>query len=93
MSVDDETDHDHTLLGVLESQARREIWLDMSFGFSIGDFIAVVKLANGLRKQFIGAPRQFEAISQDVKTLSRVLQDVEDLLEHDDDIADHRRNL
>jgi hypothetical protein len=37
----------------------------MSFGYSVGDFIAVLELANNIRKQFIDAPDQFKAISKE----------------------------
>jgi len=37
----------------------------MSFGFSIGDFLAVIKLAKNVRKDFSGAPRQFHEISSE----------------------------
>jgi hypothetical protein len=37
----------------------------MSFGFSIGDFITVLQLANQIRQQFIDAPDQFRAISDE----------------------------
>jgi hypothetical protein len=37
----------------------------MSFGFSIGDFIDVLQLANDIRKQFVDAPSQFKAISEE----------------------------
>jgi hypothetical protein len=37
----------------------------MSFGFSIGDFITVLQLANQIRQQFIDAPDQFKAISDE----------------------------
>ena len=37
----------------------------MSFGFSIGDFITVLQLANDVRKQFVGAPDQFKDISDE----------------------------
>ncbi len=40
----------------------------MSFGVSIGDFIAVVELANGIRKEFVGAPTQFKNISDEYVT-------------------------
>jgi hypothetical protein len=36
----------------------------MSFGYSAGDFIAVLQLAN-IRKQFVDAPDQFKAISKE----------------------------
>lgn len=37
----------------------------MSFGFSIGDFIAVIELANKIRKEFVDAPSQFKDISDE----------------------------
>jgi hypothetical protein len=37
----------------------------MSFGFSVGDFIAVLQLTNDMRKQFVDAPSQFKAISEE----------------------------
>ncbi|KAK1141016.1 hypothetical protein N8T08_009673 [Aspergillus melleus] len=49
----------------------------MSFGFSIGDFVAIIDHANKIRKQFVEAPAQFSAISNEVRNLSFVMQDVE----------------
>lgn len=43
----------------------------MSFGFSVGDFVAVFELANKIRKEFADAPNQFKAISDEYVTLSR----------------------
>ena len=40
----------------------------MSFGFSIGDFIAAIELANKVRKEFVGAPSQFKDISGECVT-------------------------
>lgn len=37
----------------------------MSFGLSVGDFIAVIELANRVRKEFVGAPSQFKNISDE----------------------------
>ncbi|CAG8982672.1 hypothetical protein HYALB_00014050 [Hymenoscyphus albidus] len=37
----------------------------MSFGYSIGDCIAVWKLANEIRDRFVEAPKQFKAISNE----------------------------
>ena len=34
----------------------------MSFGYGAGDFIAVCKLANTLRKDFVNAPAQLKAV-------------------------------
>jgi hypothetical protein len=42
----------------------------MSFGFSLGDFIAVIGLANKIRKVFVDAPTQFKDISKELVTLS-----------------------
>ncbi|TGJ79310.1 hypothetical protein E0Z10_g9452 [Xylaria hypoxylon] len=49
----------------------------MSFGFSVGDFISVFQLANKVRKEFVGAPNQFKDISDEVRSLSIVLHDVD----------------
>jgi hypothetical protein len=35
----------------------------MSFGFGVGDFIAVFELVNKIKKEFDGAPDQFNDIS------------------------------
>ncbi len=40
----------------------------MSFGFSIGDFLAVVALVNKVRKDFVGAPAQFQQVSDEFVT-------------------------
>jgi hypothetical protein len=37
----------------------------MSFGFSVGDFFAVIELTNKIRREFIGAPSQFKNISDE----------------------------
>jgi hypothetical protein len=34
----------------------------MSFGFSIGDFIAAIELAKKIRKEFVDAPSQFKDV-------------------------------
>jgi hypothetical protein len=36
----------------------------MSFGFSIGDFLTLFEQANKLRKRFVDAPAQFDALSE-----------------------------
>jgi hypothetical protein len=43
----------------------------MSFGFGVGDFIAVFELANKVRKEFAAAPSQFKAISDEYVILSQ----------------------
>ena len=40
----------------------------MSFGFGVGDFLAVFELASKIRKEFAGAPRQFKDISAEYVT-------------------------
>ena len=37
----------------------------MSFGFSVGDFIAAIEFANKIRREFVYAPSQFKAISDE----------------------------
>jgi len=37
----------------------------MNFGFSVGDFITVLWLANKIHERFVDAPEQFEAISDE----------------------------
>lgn len=37
----------------------------MSFGFSVGDFITVIDRANIIRANFVGAPAQFRALSDE----------------------------
>jgi hypothetical protein len=37
----------------------------MSFGCSVGDFLAVIQLANKLRKQFVGAPSQLKNVADE----------------------------
>lgn len=46
----------------------------MSFGYSAGDFLAILQLANELRSRFAQAPRQYKAITDeyDDSRLSRV---------------------
>ena len=39
--------------------------INMSFGYSVGDCIAICHLANQLREQFADAPYQFKAISNE----------------------------
>ena len=39
--------------------------ITMSFGFSVGDFIAAIELCNKIRREFVDAPSQFKAISDE----------------------------
>ncbi|MCJ1255062.1 hypothetical protein MMC24_002878, partial [Lignoscripta atroalba] len=52
----------------------------MSFGFSVGDFLLAVEIAKRIRSRFVDAPDQFRVISYEVKNLSNVLRDVDDVL-------------
>ncbi|KAM0296146.1 hypothetical protein ACHAPM_010402 [Fusarium culmorum] len=54
----------------------------MSFGYSVGDVLAIIALANKIRKDFMGAPEQFKSINQDVRSLSIVIQDAYANLDH-----------
>ncbi|KAK7710332.1 hypothetical protein SLS64_005917 [Diaporthe eres] len=49
----------------------------MSFGFSVGDFLAVIGLVTQLRKDFVDAPSQLRDLSAELKTFSILLQDTE----------------
>lgn len=49
----------------------------MSFGFSVGDFLAVIGLVTQLRKDFADAPSQLRDLSAELKTFSILLQDTE----------------
>ena len=40
----------------------------MSFGYNVGDFVKVIRLANKIRKDFASAPRQFDDISNEYVT-------------------------
>ncbi|KAL4879893.1 ankyrin repeat-containing domain protein [Aspergillus karnatakaensis] len=51
----------------------------MSFGFGVGDFLAAFKIANELRKRFVNAPGEFNALAEHVKQLSSVLRDIDDI--------------
>lgn len=65
----------------------------MSFGFSISDFIAIIELATKIRKNIISAPRQFKDITDETRSLSITLQDVDVALE-DHELSDvQRRHL
>ncbi|KAF2175317.1 hypothetical protein K469DRAFT_756296 [Zopfia rhizophila CBS 207.26] len=65
----------------------------MSFGYSVSDFIAVLRLANDVRKRFVDAPGQFTAISEDVKALSNVIRDIDDVLPQRDLTSQQKTEL
>ncbi len=41
----------------------------MSFGFNVGDFIAAIGLASKIRKEFVDAPCQSKAVSDECVAL------------------------
>jgi hypothetical protein len=43
--------------------------INMSFGFSVGDFITLVDHASKIWKDFLGAPAQFKAITDEYALL------------------------
>ncbi|RKU40803.1 hypothetical protein DL546_003127 [Coniochaeta pulveracea] len=49
----------------------------MSFGFSIGDFLAIIEIARRIRKEFREAPTQLKNVADEVRNLSIALEDVE----------------
>ncbi|KAF2803872.1 uncharacterized protein BDZ99DRAFT_164571 [Mytilinidion resinicola] len=51
----------------------------MSFGYSVGDFVILIQLADKTRRQFLDAPDEFKAISDIVKSLSPILREIEDV--------------
>ena len=55
----------------------------MSFGFSIGDFMALSQLVVVVYKQCRDAPNEYKALANEVRSLQNILQDVEDLLQGD----------
>ncbi|KAF3012972.1 hypothetical protein E8E14_004221 [Neopestalotiopsis sp. 37M] len=65
----------------------------MSFGFGVGDFLAVIKLANDIRKDFADAPEQFQQITAEVRNLAIVLGDVDVSLAAHDVSDDQKKNL
>jgi hypothetical protein len=53
--------------------------ITMSFGFSVGDFIAVIGLANKIRKDFVDAPSEFKAISDEYAVLATSLSNADSI--------------
>ena len=59
----------HILLTDLQSL------LDMSFGFAVGDFLAVSKLALKVYNIYKDAPNEFRSISDEVKSLHIIFEE------------------
>lgn len=45
--------------------------MPMSFGFGVGDFIALIEYATKIRKAVVDAPSQFQAISDECDARNR----------------------
>ena len=52
----------------------------MSFGFAVGDFLAVGKLVRNVYSAYADAPEQFRNFSQEILSLHIVIRKVEDQL-------------
>jgi hypothetical protein len=48
----------------------------MSFGFGVGDFLAVIQLANKVRRDFVGAPAEYRAIADEYCLSSELINDL-----------------
>ncbi|KAK6859710.1 hypothetical protein PG995_003346 [Apiospora arundinis] len=62
----------------------------MSFGFSVGDFLAIIELANKIRKDFASAPKQFQDISVELRNLEYAVRDI-DIFISGNDITDTQK--
>ncbi|XHF98069.1 hypothetical protein AWENTII_001639 [Aspergillus wentii] len=51
----------------------------MSFGYGVGDILAILRLADDLKKRFSQAPKEFSKISEEVKRVWTVLHDIQDI--------------
>jgi hypothetical protein len=47
------------------ARAQSVLKATMSLGFSVGDFLTAIELANRIRKEFVDAPNQFKDISNE----------------------------
>ncbi|KAI0544207.1 ankyrin repeat-containing domain protein [Xylaria curta] len=65
----------------------------MSFGFSIGDFLAVYELVDKIYKDFADAPKQFQQISQELKCLKDAIRPIEALSSERDLSLNQRESL
>ena len=65
----------------------------MSFGYSVTDFVKLIELANELRHRFVDSPQQFRAISDEVRSLVIVLEDVKVLLPRRELESSQRKQL
>ncbi|KAF5242673.1 hypothetical protein FANTH_8582 [Fusarium anthophilum] len=65
----------------------------MSFGFGVGDIIKVAELCHKLRRDFADAPRQWQEINNEMRSLSIVLGDVDVCVSDSELTEKDRKNL
>ena len=65
----------------------------MSFGFSVGDLITVLNLANKIRKRFVDSPNQFGAISNEYVKFNRRLPSINNLINRVKGLSNILRDL
>jgi hypothetical protein len=64
---------------------------NMSFGYSVGDFIAVTALAYKVYKSCSGASESFRNISAEVRSMQLVLEETQDLISENKQSLEPRR--
>ncbi|KAK4944340.1 hypothetical protein LTR10_016226 [Elasticomyces elasticus] len=65
----------------------------MSFGFGVGDFLAIAQLLDETRKRFKGAPAEYNALADETRTLQIIVNDVKVQAEDDDLTASDKNDL
>ncbi|OHE96458.1 pfs domain-containing protein [Colletotrichum orchidophilum] len=84
---------------VTVSPKRRRRWVEarlveMSFGFSLGDFITVIDKAKKYQERFAAAPAEFRSLTQDFKSLVFVLEGINrEREQYEDDAKQHLSDL
>ncbi|KAK8093172.1 uncharacterized protein PG998_014573 [Apiospora kogelbergensis] len=63
------------------------------FRVSAGDFLAVIELANKVRKYFVGAPKQFYNISTEIRNLEYAFRDIDVFISGDDTTDTQKKEL
>jgi hypothetical protein len=65
----------------------------MAFGFGVGDFLAVIELADEVCGAYRDAPGQFQAISDEVLSLQLVLSQTKDVYDAETTSQTEKDNL
>ena len=63
----------------------------MSFGFSVGDFVACVQLARKVWQECRDAPKDFHAVSNEVASLQLVLLQVQETI-NDKELSEYNKD-